>query len=760
VGFLNPGLLGLLGLGAVPVVIHLLNRRRHQVVPWPAMAFLLKAQLKTRQRLRMENLLLLLARTLAVLLFALAASRPFLPSAQALAAMGPDRRHLYILVDNSASMGYQEGISTLLQRAVREAKRAVDNSIRPGDPVTLVVACDEKRRGKPHWVLRGVRDHGKVNDALDRVRLTEARMDPAAALSEVAAVADAGDPRRTLLVLSDFQQADWSPVEDDGARGREGGKGAALAIRAQLDRLEQLRFELPGAFRFIGSPDPEDCAVLALGPADGRAPAEGRPVSFEVVVGNNGPAPVNAEVRFRVDERDVGSQHVSLRGRPSRSPMPETARVSFHWTGTAGPHFAEAVVEGPGDRLAANNDRGHAFTVRERIRAVLVDGDPAPPEPEGRLPETRLLEAALSLKRGVAPMETRVVPDADLARETFAGADVVVLANVRQVPDAAWDRLASFVRRGGGLMVFLGDRVDAPLWNSALERPSTADLLPARLAAAPRVNAGESVPLDLTASRHPVLLDLTDPRSGTSFDPPLVSGWFPLQSPLPEGSEVLLRLHDLPRSPFLVERHCGRGRVLLCTSSADLDWCGFSLLYAPLVQEAVTYLASAGSERRDLTVGETLVADVPETARDVKVLVPDSAGRSKGRTAHPIEPFARKDAKGPGDRVAEFPETGFRGRYDIQWSVPGPDGSLRETTIPFFVNLDPREADIARMRPEVLEERFQKRGLGAEGDGSGAAKAREKEAARGDLTGTALALGLAMVLAEMFLAGLFGRKRR
>ena len=93
-GFLNPGLLGLLGLGAVPILIHLLHRRRYQVIRWPAMQFLLTAQVKTRQRLRLENLLLLLLRTLAVLLLAVSAARPFLPSAQDLGVIGPERRHL------------------------------------------------------------------------------------------------------------------------------------------------------------------------------------------------------------------------------------------------------------------------------------------------------------------------------------------------------------------------------------------------------------------------------------------------------------------------------------------------------------------------------------------------------------------------------------------------------------------------------------------------------------------------------------------
>ena len=41
--WLNPGLLGFLALGGIPIIIYLINRQRYQRVPWAAMEFLLRA---------------------------------------------------------------------------------------------------------------------------------------------------------------------------------------------------------------------------------------------------------------------------------------------------------------------------------------------------------------------------------------------------------------------------------------------------------------------------------------------------------------------------------------------------------------------------------------------------------------------------------------------------------------------------------------------------------------------------------------------
>src|SRR6266699_605484 len=64
----------------LPILIHLLNRRKFRVVDWAAMEFLLDADKKNRRRIRLEHLLLLLLRCLAVLLIGLLLARPFVPT--------------------------------------------------------------------------------------------------------------------------------------------------------------------------------------------------------------------------------------------------------------------------------------------------------------------------------------------------------------------------------------------------------------------------------------------------------------------------------------------------------------------------------------------------------------------------------------------------------------------------------------------------------------------------------------------------------
>ena len=99
-------LLGLIGL-AIPIIIHLLNRRRFNVVDWGAMQFLQISE-ATRRRIMVEELLLMLLRMGLIALFVMALALPFVPNKTLASMVGGGDRDVVIIFDGSYSMGFKD----------------------------------------------------------------------------------------------------------------------------------------------------------------------------------------------------------------------------------------------------------------------------------------------------------------------------------------------------------------------------------------------------------------------------------------------------------------------------------------------------------------------------------------------------------------------------------------------------------------------------------------------------------------------------
>ena len=104
--FLQPILLAGLPLVALPLLIHLINRRRHRTVAWGAMMFLLDAKRMTRGMARLRHWLIMVMRMLAIAALVFAIARPLVSGRVGLTLGGaPDTT--IILLDRSASMQQQ-----------------------------------------------------------------------------------------------------------------------------------------------------------------------------------------------------------------------------------------------------------------------------------------------------------------------------------------------------------------------------------------------------------------------------------------------------------------------------------------------------------------------------------------------------------------------------------------------------------------------------------------------------------------------------
>src|ERR687897_2241215 len=104
--FLAPLFFAALATLAIPIVIHLTQRERKQIVEFPSLMFLGKIPYQSVRRRRIRDWPLLAMRLAAILLIVLAFARPFFdrPIAALSSASGP--REVVVLLDRSYSMGY------------------------------------------------------------------------------------------------------------------------------------------------------------------------------------------------------------------------------------------------------------------------------------------------------------------------------------------------------------------------------------------------------------------------------------------------------------------------------------------------------------------------------------------------------------------------------------------------------------------------------------------------------------------------------
>src|SRR5215211_8837686 len=137
--FLAPYLLGGLVLASVPVIIHLLNRRRFRLVDWAPMKYL-KLTIKTnRRRMRIEQFLLLAVRTLAVIVLILAVARPVMSATGLGSWLGSrGRAARVIVIDDSLSMGYRADGPKSAFDAAKEAATQLVKYVGPQDSVTIL----------------------------------------------------------------------------------------------------------------------------------------------------------------------------------------------------------------------------------------------------------------------------------------------------------------------------------------------------------------------------------------------------------------------------------------------------------------------------------------------------------------------------------------------------------------------------------------------------------------------------------------------
>lgn len=250
--FLNPLLLWGLLAAAVPIAIHLLNRRRHKTIQWAAMQFLLKATRESRGKKKLRHILILTCRALALAAVAFAAARPIVSGLIGWGGGSIDT--VVLLLDRSASMEIKPGDGLPPRRqAVIEKVRDAMKSLGASRLVLI-----DSASGKPQEIP----SPDSLAD-LSATTPTDTAADFPILLNRAATFLTDTPGRSEIWLASDLQTSNWRPDDERWAAAR--ASLAALPQKPAIRVLSLTGQSAPNtAVRLLGSRRSGDEMLLDL----------------------------------------------------------------------------------------------------------------------------------------------------------------------------------------------------------------------------------------------------------------------------------------------------------------------------------------------------------------------------------------------------------------------------------------------------------------------------------------------------------------
>jgi len=410
--FTAPAFLAGASLALLPILAHLLPRRRRGLVRFAGTSLLREAIAQQRSRHRLRDRLLMMMRCLILLLISLAFTGPTfapLPSSDA------DRAEAVVLVfDRSASTAQRRDGTVVFSELQRDAQKLLA-TLTPGVDHAAIIYADRL----PHPATRLTRDFERLRTDLRSQQPRAINDEPGPALRRALELLDDRAGPARLIVFTDAQQHTWKPA---------------------LARLDDAPPQTPVdlAIDVVTPPAKPGANVAVHHPRTTNDPTQttdATAVSVDLTLYGDRPRVV--EVAAAVEDQVVASRAVQLAPNVPATTTFAVPLAGSHWRHV---HFS---LRG-GDALAVDDRAGIALRPMPRKSVILL---------ANRTRAAELVTMALQpFGEGRDRLRLRRIPPGRLTQADLRSADVMVLLSAPR--DSAATAVTLAREAGLGLVTF------------------------------------------------------------------------------------------------------------------------------------------------------------------------------------------------------------------------------------------------------------------------------------------------------------------
>ena len=603
--FTYPALLWFLPILGAVVLIHLINMFRHRRIEWGAMEFILASYKKSRTRILLQQLLLMLLRTLAIAAVILMFASPKLEGELAQWFGGRGTHHI-VLLDDSYSMNERnlaQGGAPLFDEAIAVVQKIAEN--KPNDRLTLL------KLSSPLPVFHELPLN---SDGLQTIQNTLQQLQPSSV---------AYDPETMLSAASDFvrQTVGFNPVVYflSDFRRRNWENPASLS-----EQIEAIRRQ-GGTVRMVRITQTEqpNLCLEEIHLVEGIHAAD-IDVLLDATVANYGSEIAeNILVTLFVDDQMRAQQTISrlVPGGKTVPPLRFPVRVDG-----SEPHRIEVRLQP--DALPDDNQRYLVLQVPEALEVLLI----APPYASPSESSAQYVRVALAPGGAKSGIRVRQESPSYLAEKPLEQFSAIFVLDIPTMEPSAVRALENYVTNGGGVAFFPGANTDLDFVRTQLYKEGTG-LFPA----APII-VQELMPDYLTGASdirvfaHPIFRLFSDGESPL-LGSVVIDRYLAVDRVADPSINVWASLRN--DAPLVLEKSFGAGRTMTFLTTASPAWNNWGRSnpsYVVVLLELTAWLSKRPEQLQSFLVGDPMTVSVNpmEFEERVQFVSPPREGERSG----------------------------------------------------------------------------------------------------------------------------------
>ena len=553
--FLNPFVLFGLAAAAIPILLHLLNLRKLKTIDFSTLRFLKELQKTSIRKLKAQQIILLILRTLIVIFSVLAFSRPTIKST--LPSIGTHAKSSIIVVlDNSLSMDITDEDGNRFSKA-KKLTSEILGALEEGDemafiPLSSLIKNRKRSFSRNFAWLKEEIDHCSVNPATaslnDGLRAAQGLLDASLHVN------------KEIYILTDLQQQEIHSLELDSIKLFDDKTSVFLLPSSESNNSIDQNISI-------------DTAIFIS-----RVYAKDKPVELQTKLYNSSVSDAKGIIVSVLFNGERGAQrtvdigagsyiNVSLQGIP-------------HTTG-----LIKGEIQIENDVLESDNHRYFSFIISSAPKVALI----------GNQLETDFISLSIAPHASILKSYS-ANQSASVHFEDF---DLLILATT--LSQTEMQRIDAYIQNGGSVMFFPSSTESIAVQQQFF---SGMGLGPIIFQEFSESNPGICISAD---RQHPILQGVFkgfNSESGLGDSPKIIKALC-----TQAGQSII----SMQGGSFLNEIRRGEGKVMYCAVPPSPAWSSFPFtgLMPTIIYRSAQYLSAKEVFTLEKTAGQEAIILIP-----------------------------------------------------------------------------------------------------------------------------------------------------